>query len=69
LGTEDKIVDEILFGDVGRILFGHESRCVANRSKRIGWKPKDKPSIFDTMEDEVQFMIDNGLLGPVKASS
>jgi nucleoside-diphosphate-sugar epimerase len=59
---DKETIDKFLFGDFATLIFGHESRAVANRSKKIGWKPHDKPTVLDVIEEEVQYLIDHGLL-------
>lgn len=61
---EKDIIDKLLWGEFAKYVFAQESRAVANRSKKIGWKPQDKPTILDVIEEEVQYLIDNGLLPP-----
>jgi len=59
---EDEYVDKFFFGaKVAEHVWGSDSKGVANRSKRIGWKPS-RPTLFETLESEVQFMRDNGKL-------
>jgi len=59
----EKKWEEFLGGEqMAKYGFGHESRAVANRSKRFGWKPKQKKSILETVDEEVQYLIDNGEL-------
>jgi nucleoside-diphosphate-sugar epimerase len=58
---EKKYSDEFLYGEEAAMhIFGHDSRAVANRSKRIGWKPKGKPTVYESIDEEVQFLIKNG---------
>jgi len=38
--------------------FGRDSRGVADRGKRLGWKPH-RPDVFQSMEEEVEYIINN----------
>lgn len=55
---EEKYVNEWLYGEVAVYVFGHDSRAVSNRSKKIGWKPKG-PDIFHALEEEIKYLVDH----------
>jgi len=58
---EDKYVDKYLFGVANKVLWEGDSRCVANRSKSIGWNPSH-PNVYETLEQEIKFILANGEL-------
>jgi len=51
-----EIVDQI--GAFALPPFGRDSRGVAARGRKLGWNPH-RPNVFQTMEEEVQHIIDN----------
>jgi len=58
---EKKYADKYLGGDDAKIFWVGDSRCVANRSKKIGWKPCH-PNVYETLEQEVTWLIESGEL-------
>ncbi|KAK9708764.1 hypothetical protein K7432_009427 [Basidiobolus ranarum] len=62
LKFEKRYVDEYLGGDGFSIGFVADSKAVANRSKRIGWKPSG-PNVYETLEEEVKYLIDTKDIG------
>jgi len=57
---EQEFLDKVT-GGRNLIGFTNDSRCVSNRSRNIGWRPKSHPTVYDSVREEVRFMIDNGL--------
>jgi len=41
-------------------IWNADSKGVANRSKKIGWRPS-RPTLFETLEDEIVYLKDNKL--------
>jgi len=47
-----------LFGPFGEAAFQSDCKAVANRSKKLGWKPHH-PHVYDTLEEEIDYLIKN----------
>jgi nucleoside-diphosphate-sugar epimerase len=60
---EKEYENKYLGGEFAKYAFGSDSRSIANRSRKIGWKPS-RPNVYETLDEEVQFLIDNGELLP-----
>lgn len=60
---EQQYIDKYLYGPHATYAFCNESRAVAHRSKKIGWRPSGA-SIYQTIEEEVDYWITNGELPP-----
>jgi len=62
---EKTYTDKYLWGEEAKVLWTGDSRCVANRSKKIGWKPSH-PNVYETLEQEVTWLIETGeiVVGP-----
>lgn len=60
---EQEYIDKYLYGPHATHAFVNESRAVANRSKKIGWRPSGA-DIYETIEEEVDYWIKNGELPP-----
>jgi len=60
---EQQYIDNYLYGPVATYVFGSDSRAIANRSKKIGWKPSGA-DVYQTIEEEVEYLIKNGELPP-----
>jgi len=53
---EDQYADKYFLGEAPQKLWEGDSRCIANRSKEIGWKPR-YPNIHETLEQEIDYFI------------
>jgi len=56
--------DDFLEKNLGKmsIAFLDDSRCIPNRSKKIGWKPKDFPTVYDSLREEMKYLLDQGII-------
>jgi len=54
---EPEYVDKYFPGGDLSFIWAGDSRCVANRSRKIGWAPK-YPDIFGTLEQEVNYVLE-----------
>ncbi len=58
---EQQYIDQYLYGSHAKHAFIHDSRAVADRSKKLGWRPS-RPDIYETIEQEVGHWIEIGEL-------
>ncbi|ORX75243.1 NAD(P)-binding protein [Basidiobolus meristosporus CBS 931.73] len=56
---EQEYLDEFLGGKYSTFAYGSNSRAVANRSRKIGWKPHG-PNAYETLEEEIKYIIESG---------
>lgn len=46
-----------LFGDGSSTVIGSNSRCRANRLRRLGWEPREKKTLESLVEDEIPILL------------
>ncbi|ORX91089.1 NAD-P-binding protein [Basidiobolus meristosporus CBS 931.73] len=56
---EQEYLDEFLGGKYSTFAYGSNSRAVANRSRKIGWKPHG-PNAYETLEEEIKYIVESG---------
>jgi len=58
---EKQYVEKYFFGGyLPEKLWEGDSRCIAIRSKEIGWQPRH-PTIYETLEQEINYLLQNNL--------
>jgi putative NADH-flavin reductase len=56
---EQNYINDFFGGNDNIFGFICDSKGIANRSKKIGWRP-NKPNVYETLEEEISYLINSG---------